>query len=341
MQDIYSYSYSVFNIFVDNLNVYFKGDNYKITNAIFDFLTNKNSKYNSKFETFMDEKFWDLNSIKKVLMLMIASKAYILNYYDYIHNINKEVCQETLEELEDLDSKNIIKEFHIDGALREKWLEDFHEFINRPYIFQSQSKYLIIKNNKIKQVFRINPYEILDLSDFIDNDKFITSEITIQTLLNIYDESLEETISVSIDEDRLDNDNLLIKTFIKNLISHLKNDDKKIINYVKYMIANIYETIIIEIYGKNEDYKRFANLIYYIEHTEIDDIVKRFFQDYLFALNVIDAFLESNDYLLEGDLFEKREVYKEKGDLKLLRKLNPYYNEEEIVFKKIKETMEE
>lgn len=52
-------------------------------------------------------------------------------------------------------------------------------------------------------------------------------------------------------------------------------------------------------------------------------------------------FLESNDYLLEGDLFEKREVYKEKGDLKLLRKLNPYYNEEEIVFKKIKETMEE
>ena len=340
MQDIYSYSYSIFNIFIDNLSVYFKGNNNKINDAIFDFLTNKNSKYNSKFETFMDENIWDLNSIKKVLMLMIASKTYLLNYYDYMHNINKEVCQETLEELEEFDSKSIIEEFHIDGVLREKWLEDFQEFINRPYIFQSQSKYLIIKNNKIKQVFRINPYEILDLSDFIDNDKFITSEITIQTLLNIYDESLEETINISIEEERLDNDNLLIKTFIKNLINQLKNDDKKIINYIKYMISNIYENITIEIYGKNEDYKKYANLIYYIEHTDINDIVKRFFQDYLFALNVIEAFLESNDYLLEGDLFEKREVFKEKGDLKLLRKLNPYYNEEEIVFKKIKETMD-
>ena len=340
MQDIYSYSYSIFNIFIDNLSVYFKSDKNKVTDAIFDFLTNKNSKYNSKFETFMDENIWDLNSIKKVLMLMIASKTYLLNYYDYMHNINKEVCQETLEELEEFDAKSIIEEFHIDGVLREKWFEDFQEFVNRPYIFQSQSKYLIIKNNKIKQLFRINPYEVLDLSDFIDNDKFITSEITIQTLLNIYDESLEETINISIEEDRLDNDNLLIKTFIKKLINQLKNDDKKIINYIKYMISNIYENITIEIYGKNEDYKKYANLIYYIEHTDINDIVKRFFQDYIFALNVIEAFLESNDYLLEGDLFEKREVFKEKGDLKLLRKLNPYYHEEEIVFKKIKETMD-
>ena len=59
MQDIYSYSYSIFNIFIDNLSVYFKGDNNKINDAIFDFLTNKNSKYNSKFETFMDENIWN------------------------------------------------------------------------------------------------------------------------------------------------------------------------------------------------------------------------------------------------------------------------------------------
>ncbi len=37
---------------------------------------------------------------------------------------------------------------------------------------------------------------------------------------------------------------------------------------------------------------------------------------------------------------KKREEFKHYGDIKLLRKLNPYYDAEEIVYQKIKETSE-
>ena len=115
---------------------------------------------------------------------------------------------------------------------------------------------------------------------------------------------------------------------------------KKFIIFIRYIISNVYETIVTELNGNNYDYKKYLDIVYSIEKTETDEILSRFLSDYKFALNIIDAFLEGNDYLVEGDLLCKREMFKKSGNISLLRKLNPFYLEEEIIYKKIKETSE-
>ena len=83
----------------------------------------------------------------------------------------------------------------------------------------------------------------------------------------------------------------------------------------------------------------YINIVRFIESSSIEEVIERFVNNYEFTIEVIDAFLEGNDYLVEGDLIGKRDVFKRVGNVKLLRKLNPYY-QEEIVYKKIKETSE-
>lgn len=57
---------------------------------------------------------------------------------------------------------------------------------------------------------------------------------------------------------------------------------------------------------------------------------------YAYAYDAFNIFLENLTMFHVG----KRDVFKRVGNVKLLRKLNPYYQEEEIVYKKIKETSE-
>lgn len=131
----------------------------------------------------------------------------------------------------------------------------------------------------------------------------------------------------------------LVETFISKLRNYF-NDEKKFIIFIRYIISNVYETIVTELNGNNYDYKKYLDIVYSIEKTETNEILSRFLSDYKFALNIIDAFLEGNDYLVEGDLLCKREMFKKSGNISLLRKLNPFYLEEEIIYKKIKETSE-
>ena len=46
--------------------------------------------------------FKDIESIKRVIMLIIASKSYMFNYYDYWHEINIEQSKNMLEEIESM-----------------------------------------------------------------------------------------------------------------------------------------------------------------------------------------------------------------------------------------------
>ena len=131
----------------------------------------------------------------------------------------------------------------------------------------------------------------------------------------------------------------MVETFISKLRNYF-NDEKKFIIFIRYIISNVYETIVTELNGNNYDYKKYLDIVYSIEKTETDEILSGFLSDYKFALNIIDAFLEGNDYLVEGDLLCKREMFKKSGNISLLRKLNPFYLEEEIIYKKIKETSE-
>ena len=310
--DIYAYTYDTFVIFTENLNLLHIGNKDLIVKDILDFLTNKNDKYDEEYMKIVTSEFKDIESIKRVIMLIIASKSYMFNYYDYWHEINIEQSKNMLEEIESMSMQQIIRAFYKRDEFVEYLLEDFFSYINRPYIFQNKCKSLIIANGKKDIILKINPFEALDLYDCIDDDKYTNSEICIQLFMDFYDKSL-------------------LYSF---------NDEKKFIIFIRYIISNVYETIITELNGNNYDYKKYLDIVYSVENCKIDEILSRFLSDYKFALNIIDAFLEGNDYLVEGDLLGKREMFKKSGNISLLRKLNPFYIEEEIIYKKIKETSE-
>lgn len=131
----------------------------------------------------------------------------------------------------------------------------------------------------------------------------------------------------------------LVDIILRKLAESCKTKEE-LLTFTKYIISNVYETIVTELSANNLDYKRYLSIQKYIEQNAINDILAKVFTDYKFALQIIDAFLAGNDVLIEGDLLGKREIFKKVGNVKLLRKINPYYKEEEIVYKKIKETNE-
>ena len=62
-----------------------------------------------------------------------------------------------------------------------------------------------------------------------------------------------------------------------------------------------------------------------------------FMEDDDIAFMIIDFFVDTNDDLYEEDLITKRDDFMEVGDIDTLRDLNPYYDEENIVFEQIKQ----
>ena len=138
--DIYAYTYDTFVIFTENLNLLHIGNKDLIVNDILDFLTNKNNKYDEEYMKIVTSDFKDIESIKRVIMLIIASKSYMFNYYDYWHEINIEQSKNMLEEIESMSMQQIIRAFYRRDELVEYLLEDFFSYINRPYIFQNKCK---------------------------------------------------------------------------------------------------------------------------------------------------------------------------------------------------------
>ena len=171
--------------------------------------------------------------------------------------------------------------------------------------------------------------------------KYTSSEEVIQTFMDIYEQSLVCLYNDEFGES--DNysckDEFLVSIIFSKLMEKYGSKEK-FIEVIKYILSNVYETIVTELNGHNNDYRVYINIVRLIESSSIEEVIERFVNNYEFTIEVIDAFLEGNDYLVEGDLIGKRDVFKRVGNVKLLRKLNPYYQEEEIVYKKIKETSE-
>lgn len=127
--DIYAYTYDTFVIFTENLNLLHIGNKDLIVNDILDFLTNKNDKYDEEYMKIVTSDFKDIESIKRVIMLIIASKSYMFNYYDYWHEINIEQSKNMLEEIESMSMQQIIRAFYRRDELIECLLEDFFSIL--------------------------------------------------------------------------------------------------------------------------------------------------------------------------------------------------------------------
>ena len=343
MNELYLYDicYKSFLLFLSEMDGRFN-DSDKLNQIIIDILRNKNSIFNAYLKKHLDEFNIDLDVAKRIIMLTIVSKSYIMNYYDFVHEINITYSEETIEKLESLSRKEILDIFLNPSNITKDLIKDFTDYLVRPYIFHTKSKKLVLESGKFTILFKLNPLEVLDIWDYIDDDELLESENLIQTFFDLYDKTITE---VEIDETG-DSKNyesvedFEFSLFTDNLYEFFKEDENKITLFLSYIFSNVYETLVIEKSSGCADYKKYFDLIPLFENLDIYELKDRFLSDKEFAFDIIDIFVLGNQSLIENELIEKRDKFKEKGDVALLRRLNPYYEKEEIVYEKIKETSE-
>lgn len=337
MQDLYNISWEAFIFFLDEIDNKYNGKTKVIKQIIIDVLTNKNSIFNNDLQKYIALCSYSLETCKRIIMLTFVSKSYIMNYYDFNHEINLSYCQDMLDELEKLTQEEILDLFYKPIELTNDIIDDVLSYMTRTYIFQSKSKENIIENDKLKTLLQINPFEILDIWDYIPDDKLTVPEKYIQIFFDIFDKSLSE----AAEDPNRESENLDVYEYelmIQNIFDFFEDDYDKITLFVSYILSNVYEILIIEKNTKDSFYEGYFDLISYLEKENIESLTDKFINDNKFGLRIIDVFNTANETLGEGVLLDKRETFKQYGNPLLLKRLNPYYDQEEIIFEQIKGT---
>ena len=274
-------------------------------------------------------------NLKEIMKLIIASKAYLTNLYRVKKGLDKNACANMVSLLESLNQDKILRLFQEENDICITLISDCIEYINSPFIFQNLSKELVIKSNKIKYVINLNQYELLDLYNYISSDEFTNSEMTIQFLFDTYDSALDYVYEDDFgEEDDYDSfDEFVDEIFIQKLEESLKEDE--LLCAYQYLFANVYE-LMITIPELDDYYKKDCSKIRdYLEKTPLETLIFEFKSDPKFALNIIDIFINNNQYLVDSELIIRRNIFKEKGNIQILSKLNPFFDEEERVFSKL------
>ncbi len=328
--DLYSICYDILTIMVENLEVKHESDLSQVGREILDLLTNNQSSLNQDLKKlFGDYKITNIQDMKRIMLLMIPSKSYMNLYYDKLKGIDNPDNEELLMFLDTLDYSDILNLFYSDDVeLVYELIDCFIDYTKRPYIFENLSKEEIINHKLTKKILELNPFEVLNLGDYLPKKMLINSEVCIQSFLDIYDKSL----SISINDDEFS------YNFMDNVKDYFLNDSEKINTFIQYAIANIYETLITYKNSKDPLLKDYYDLINVCENFDLKTIIFQFLNNSEFRNRVVECFVLCNDSLVNGDLICKRNTYKDVGNIKTLKRLNPFYIEEEIVFNKIKET---
>ena len=182
--DLYSICYDILTIMVENLEVKHESDLSQVGREILDLLTNNQSSLNQ--------------DLKKLFGDYIPSKSYMNLYYDKLKGIDNPDNEELLMFLDTLDYSDILNLFYSDDVeLVYELIDCFIDYTKRPYIFENLSKEEIINHKLTKKILELNPFEVLNLGDYLPKKMLINSEVCIQSFLDIYDKSL----SISINDD--------------------------------------------------------------------------------------------------------------------------------------------
>ena len=315
----------------------------KVSHELIMFLTTGTTRYEEMFDqidyfNFIEDKTF----YKRIMMLIIASSSYYLSLYCIEKEINVLDCNKTIEELEELNYKDIIKMFYkwTTNSNIFNYIEDFCDYSNKNYIFQNNCREEVIKQEKIDIIRQINPFEIINYLNHINPTMMLESEIMIQDLIDIYESSL---CYIQLDDNGESTfyeteDDFLIDT-LREKIEEKYDNNFKIKQFYSYIFSNVYEGIIIYLKLDYEMQKRYKILAdeFMKEDLNFKSLYERFLNDNIFAFYLIDFFLEINDDIFETDLLQRRQDFKKSGNLETLKKLDPFYEEEEVVYNKILE----
>lgn len=327
---IYDACYDVLALTVNTIENIYGEDINKTTEELLLFLTTDKSRYDELFGEIKYINFKENNSYyKKIMMLIIVSTFYKVNLYYNEKGLDLDYEEQIL--LEEKNYKQIIDNFYnfsINPYIFQA-IACFCEFLNRNYILKSNCMEEIVAQDKLNVVMDINPFEILNFMNCINPDMLLETEKMIQDFIDLYD------CSQNYDsEDEYE----IIDIFKEKIDEHFNGDQEKIVIFYKYIFSNVYESIITKCKNNRPLKNRYKYLIREFLKNDIsfNKIYEKFLNDYHFADDLINFFLGANDDLLENDLIERRSFFKTIGNVELLKKLNPFYEEEEIIFEKRK-----
>lgn len=333
---LYNICYDVLYLVTNNIsNVY--NDDEEIFFELFKFLTTNGSQYESVFDDIDFEFIEDKNFYKKIMMLTVFSDAYYLALYQCEHNINTDINISIMKDLEELCSKDVINMFYDyeNNPNLYDYIVDYLEFVFKNYIFKNGCMASIIMQKKLGKLLKINPFELINFIDYIEADKFLTTERYIQEFIDTYDSAIS---LVREDEEYLEeNDNFtsdIIQMFKEKIVEHYDYDEDQINEFYSYIFSNIYETLIVLTkVNKQKDIKLMKILQLFNDcNCQFEELYICFMNDDELAKELIDFFIFANNNLYEEDLIDRRNNYIQFGNVEILKQLNPYYEEENIVF---------
>lgn len=308
------------------------------------FLTNENSKYDNLLS---EITYVDLTKnkllYKRLMMLIITSGSYYFALYNIDNKIEEDYYLGHVNKLEKKDYQDIINEFlnWDDNMHVFDYISDYFEFANNGDLFNNKCQELVLKHDKLDKIMKINPLEVLNFANYVDAKSMLITEKLIQDFIDIYRSSdyiinTDEKGNSIFYKNRFE---YLRATINQQIIHKYKGDKEKAKKFYGYIFSNIYENIILY-YNLDKKYMSDKyNLLlktFEAENVDFDLLYKKYVEDIQFFIEVIDFFLVYNDSVYFGELSERRSEFEQKGNVKMLKKLNPYYDVETIYFKKAK-----
>lgn len=300
------------------------------------FLTTDNTEIEKVFKEFetipINHKY-----LKKIMMLTIVSCAYLVCEYKLSLEIDEEEMREALKIIENLNYKEIISMYEQNNSYLKKIYDHYTEYANGTYIYRFNCWQNLFREDKIKTILRLNPFVTLDFDDIFMEKIFPETESTIELLYIFYNQALYKAeIDPEYNEEDHDYFNILVMEHFFDLTSdYFNNDISQIDSFYSMIIGIVYENIAII---KEEKYKRkFSLLLNELENTPLKDLIAKFYNNHEFALQIIDLFIEFNDFLEVGNLVDRRINFLKLNKNSKLKKFNPHFDEEEQTLIRMKE----
>ena len=346
---LYDDSYDILYIVTCNISNLYHNSEEKMFLELYNFLISDSTQFEQVFDDITYFKFEEDKTIyKRIMMLIVVSSSYYLSLYQYEHDISPEVNLNVVEELEQLSSCDIVKMFNdLDNNPKVvDYVEDYMDFSSKNYIFRNGCMETILKKDKLRELLKINPFEIVNYINYVDLDNLLTTEKYIQEFIDLYDASLSSTKDNVPISDEGDSDEyhetfneILISIFRNKVNEYFDEDEERIHTFYSYIFSNIYETLTVLIKKDKEPETKYQKLLDLFAgcNCNFEELYMAFMEDDDIAFMIIDFFVDTNDDLYEEDLITKRDDFMEVGDIDTLRDLNPYYDEENIVFEQIKQ----
>ena len=346
---LYDVCYDILYIVTCNISNLYHNSEEKMFLELYNFLISDSTQFEQVFDDITYFKFEEDKTIyKRIMMLIVVSSSYYLSLYQYEHDISPEVNLNVVEELEQLSSCDIVKMFNdLDNNPKVvDYVEDYMDFSSKNYIFRIGCMETILKKDKLRELLKINPFEIVNYINYVDLDNLLTTEKYIQEFIDLYDASLSSTKDNVPISDEGDSDEyhetfneILISIFRNKVNEYFDEDEEQIHTFYSYIFSNIYETLTVLIKKDKEPEAKYQKLLDLFAgcNCNFEELYMAFMEDDDIAFMIIDFFVDTNDDLYEEDLITKRDDFMEVGDIDTLRDLNPYYDEENIVFEQIKQ----